>query len=433
MVGVRPSGEMRNPDRSLSVRTSLALASNNRASVDPWLVLVVGAMVALIAMGTRHSFGLFLEPVTESLPSVNREDFGFAIALQNLTWGLAQPFAGIIADRFGSARVVFAGGVFYAAGLMIAASSSSASGLIFGFGVCVGLGLSATTYAVVLGAIGRRFPPERRSTALGLASLGGSIGIFLSVPATLGLIEAFGWTLAFSGLAVIALMMCFMAPVLRGRSDQPHGSDQTLTATLKEALAHRGFLLLILGFFVCGFQLAFIGTHLPAYLLDLHLDVWLGGAALATIGAANIIGTFACGVLGDRVSKKNTLTALYLIRSGSVAVFIVLPPSVPSTLVFSVIIGLTWLGTVPLTSGIVAQLFGPRYLATLVGVVFLMHQLGSFLGAWLGGLVFEQTGSYDLIWWSVVFTGILAALLHWPIDEAPISGPGLEKFATIDD
>ncbi|MEM7429375.1 MAG: MFS transporter [Pseudomonadota bacterium] len=396
---------------------------------DPRAVLIAGALIVLIAMGSRHAFGLFLGPVTQELQGVDRETFGFAIALQNLVWGLAQPFAGAIADRFGSARVIIIGGALYAGGLIIASASSTALGLTLGFGLFVGLGLSATTFAVVLGAVGRRFPPERRSTALGLASLGGSVGIFLSVPVTLSLIEAFNWQIAFVSLALIALTMCLMGPLLSGKSPGADRPEQSLGAALTEALAHRGFMLLVLGFFVCGFQLAFIGTHLPAYLADRQLEAWLGGAALATIGAANIVGTFACGALGDRVSKKNVLTVLYLVRAGAVALFVMTPPSAVSTLVFSVVIGLTWLGTVPLTSGIVAQIFGPRYLATLVGVVFLMHQLGSFLGAWLGGLAFERTGSYDVIWWCVVLTGVLAALLHWPIDERPIAEPDHGELA----
>ena len=242
-----------------------------------------------------------------------------------------------------------------------------------------------------------------------------------SLVITLSLLDTFSWPLAFVSLAFIALLVCLMAPMLAGRAEPVLGTEQSLTSALSQALGHRGFLLLVTGFFVCGFQLAFIGIHLPAYLLDRQLDVWLGGAALATIGAANIVGTFACGALGDRVSKKKVLAVLYLIRAGVVAGFVILPPSAVTTLVFAVIIGLTWLGTVPLTSGIVAQIFGPRYLSTLVGVVFLMHQLGSFLGAWLGGLAFERTGSYDLVWWCVVLTGIAAALLHWPIDERPIA------------
>ena len=388
---------------------------------DPRLVLLAGSIIALIALGMRHSFGLFLNPVTQALPAVDRESFGFAIALQNLMWGLAQPFAGMIADRFGSARVILVGGALYVTGLSYASASSAALGLTLGLGVLVGIGLSATTYAVVLGAIGRRFPPERRTTALGIASLGGSIGIFLSVPVTLALIDSVDWSMAFGSLALIALTICVMAPMLAGRADHTEGPEQSLHAALTEALGHRGFVLLVLGFFVCGFQLAFIGTHLPAYLLDRQLDVLLGGAALATIGITNIAGTLACGAIGDRVSKKNALAVLYLIRATVVAVFVLLPASALSTLVFAAMMGFTWLGTVPLTSAIVAQIFGPRYLATLVGIVFLMHQLGSFLGAWLGGLTFEHTGSYDLIWWSVVLLGVVAAWLHWPIDERPIA------------
>ena len=402
------------------MRTAGSTLSPAQLLRDPRLILLAGSTIALIAVGMRHSFGLFLTPITQDLQSIDRESFGFAIALQNLMWGLAQPFAGMVADRFGSARVIFAGGALYAAGLMWASASSTALGLTLGLGLLVGMGLSATTYAVVLGAVARRFPPERRTTALGIASLGGSIGIFLSVPVTLALIDIVHWSMAFVSLALVALTVCIMAPMLAGRAEA-EGPEQSLHAALKEALGHNGFVMLVLGFFVCGFQLAFIGTHLPAYLLDRQLQVWLGGAALATIGITNIVGTLACGAIGDRVSKKNALAVLYLVRAAVVAVFVLLPPSTLSTLFFAAIIGFTWLGTVPLTSAIVAQIFGPRYLATLVGIVFLMHQLGSFLGAWLGGLTFEQTGSYDLIWWTVVLLGVVAALLHWPIDERPIT------------
>lgn len=391
-----------------------------RFHVDPRFVLFAGALIALVALGMRHSFGLFLGPVTGGLSAVDRETFGFAIALQNLMWGIAQPFAGMIADRFGSARVIFAGGLFYAGGLLCASAASTSLGLVLGFGVLVGIGLSATSYAVVLGAVGRRFPPERRTSALGVASLGGSLGIFLSVPVTLSLIDSLTWPLALVSLALVAATICVLAPVLNGRSVEP-GADQSLRSALSEALSHRGFLLLVLGFFVCGFQLAFIGTHLPAYLLDRQLPGWLGGAALATIGATNIAGTFACGLLGDRISKKKILVVLYLARALAVAVFVMVPPSAVSVLLFAAVMGFTWLGTVPLTTGIVAQIFGARYLATLVGIVFLMHQTGSFLGAWLGGLVFEQTGSYDIMWWSVVAFGLLAALVHLPINERPLA------------
>ncbi|MBO6676197.1 MAG: MFS transporter [Rhizobiales bacterium] len=388
------------------------------------IVLIAGSMIAMVAVGMRHSFGLFLDPVTRELQSIDREAFGLAVALQNLMWGLAQPFAGMIADRFGTFRVVFAGGALYALGLLSAALSSSALGLTIGLGVLVGMGLSATTYAVVLGAVGRHYPPEKRSTALGIASLGGSIGIFLSVPLTLSLIEQFGWSAAFLGLAMIALVICLLAPPLAGRPETT-GPEQSMGSAINQALRHRGFVLLLFGFFVCGFQLAFIGIHLPAYLLDRDMDVWLGGAALAMIGATNIIGTLVCGALGDRFSKKNLLALLYLVRAVVVAVFVLLPPSAITTLLFAALIGFTWLGTVPLTSGIVAQVFGPRYLATLVGIVFLMHQLGSFLGAWMGGYAFERWGSYDLVWWTVVLLGLLATLLHWPINEEPLRSNSL--------
>lgn len=390
---------------------------------DPRFVLLAGSLIALVALGMRHSFGLFLDPVTGSLPDVDREAFGFAIALQNLMWGVAQPFAGMIADRFGSARVIFVGGMLYAGGLVCASAASTSLGLVLGFGVLVGVGLSATSYAVVLGAVGRRFPPGRRTSALGIASLGGSLGIFLSVPVTLSLIDSLSWPTALVSLALVAAVICVLAPVLSGRSVEPN-ADQTLKSALGEALSHRGFVLLVLGFFVCGFQLAFIGTHLPAYLLDRHLAPWLGGAALATIGATNIAGTFVCGVLGDILSKKKILVALYLARSGAVAVFVLLAPSDISTLLFAAVMGFTWLGTVPLTTGIVAQIFGARYLATLVGIVFLMHQIGSFLGAWLGGLVFEHTGNYDIMWWSVVASGVLATVIHLPINERSLADEG---------
>lgn len=394
--------------------------SASRILIDPRFVLLAGSLIALVALGMRHSFGLFLDPITASLSGVDRESFGFAIALQNLMWGVAQPFAGMIADRYGSARVIFVGGVLYTAGLVCASAASTNLALVLDFGVLVGIGLSATSYAVVLGAVGRRFPPERRSSALGVASLGGSLGIFLSVPLTLSLIDSLSWPAALVSLACFAALICVLAPILSGRSVEPN-VEQSLSATLGEALSHRGFVLLVLGFFVCGFQLAFIGTHLPAYLLDRHFAPWLGGAALATIGATNIAGTFVCGVLGDFLSKKKILVVLYLARAGAVAVFVVFPPSDISTLLFAAVMGFTWLGTVPLTTGIVAQIFGARYLATLVGIVFLMHQTGSFLGAWLGGLVFERTGNYDLMWWSVVLSGVLAALIHLPIDERPLA------------
>lgn len=382
-------------------------------------ILAFGAITIFIALGMRHSFGFFLEPMTTGIAGLSRETFGFAIALQNLLWGIGQPFAGLLADRFGSARVIFGGGLLYAAGLFIAAHSTGAVMLNISFGLLIGLGLSGTSFAVVLGAVGRAFPAETRSTALGIASVGGSLGMFCSVPVTLTLLTDLGWQGALIALAGVACIMCVSAPALAGRAPRNDGG-QSISAALGEAFGHRGYILLLSGFFVCGFQLAFISTHLPAYLLDLGLEVWVGGAALTVIGGANVIGTFGCGYLGDRMSKKSLLAFLYFVRGAATVVFVLLPVTAPSTITYAAVMGFTWLGTVPLTSGIVAQVFGPRYLATLVGVVFLTHQLGSFLGAWFGGLAFDRAGSYEPIWWCVAALGFAAALLHLPIDERPI-------------
>lgn len=393
------------------------------------IVLGAGVAIVFVTLGLRHSFGLFLEPMTRDL-GIGREVYGLAIALQNLLWGLGQPIAGAIADRFGSGRVVFAGGLLYGAGLVLAAVSGDPASLYVSLGVLVGLGLSATSYAVVLGAVGRHFPPERRTSALGIASVGGSVGIFASVPTALTLIDRLGWAHALFALAAVVVgVVCLLSLGLR-RGTPAAGAagpaavgqgKQSLRAALAEAGAHRGYLLLVLGFFVCGFQLAFIATHLPAYLVDRALPAWVGGTALAVIGVANIAGTYGCGVLGDRVSKKRLLAGLYVVRAAITAYFLYAPISVTSVTVFAAVIGLTWLGTVPLTSGIVAQIFGPTYLATLVGVVFLMHQVGAFLGAWLGGYVVDRAGTYDPVWWIVILLGLAAAVVHWPIDERPLA------------
>ena len=382
------------------------------------LVIVLAGFVAALTLGLRHSFGLFLEPVTRDL-QFGRETFGFAIALQNLIWGFAQPVAGAIADRYGSGRVIFVSGALYAAGLALAAVSADPLGLYLTLGVLVGLGLSGTTFAVVLGAVGRRVPPERRTTALGLASLGGSIGIFLSVPGTHALIAQAGWMVALWILAGVVALVCLAAPGLGGRPERTVG-EQSFAEAMREAAGHRGFVMLTMGFFVCGFQLAFVGTHLPAYLLDAGQTAEMGSTALAVIALANIAGAYACGRAGDAFSKKKLLALLYLARAGATTLFLLLPMTPASIVGFAAVMGLTWLGTVPLTSGIVAQIFGPRYLATLVGVVLVVHQIGSFLGAWLGGLAFDALGSYEPVWILAIAAGVLAALIHWPIDERPI-------------
>lgn len=396
----------------------MKFATSPGAAPSPWLVVGFGTLIVFTTLGMRHAFGFFLDPITTTLTDVNRESFGLAVAIQNLVWGFSQPLAGMIADRHGTARVVFVGGILYASGLLVTAASTGPLTLYVGFGVFVGLGLGCATFAVVLGAVGRAFPPERRTTALGVASVGGAVGMFCSVPITIWLITQFGWQAALVGIAALAGTVCLAAPFLAGRGDRS-GNQQSLGDALRQAMHHRGFLLLVLGFFVCGFQLAFFATHLPAYLLDRQMPLWVGGAALGLIGLTNILGTFGCGVLGDRMSKTRLLAGLYTVR-GLITLWFLLTPISPMTvMIFAAVMGFTWLGTVPLTSGVVAQIFGVRYIGTLVGIVFLMHQVGSFLGAWLGGLAFAANGSYDTVWWAVVTLAFTAALIHLAIDDRP--------------
>lgn len=394
------------------------------ASTVP-LALAAGAVILTLAMGIRQSFGLFLGPVCLSL-SVGREAFGLALAVQNLLWGAAQPFAGALADRFGSGKVLIAGALAYAGGLAVMGSADSLTELHLGGGFLIGIALSCVSFSVVLGAIGRAVPAERRSSALGIASAGGSFGQFVMAPLGQELIEALGWQGAFFAMAAAALAIAPLAVVLARSDPQRHRPAASaargpgLAGSLGEAGRHRGYWLLTTGFFVCGFQVVFIGVHLPAYLADLGMPPSLAAQALALIGFFNIIGTWGCGVLGATRSKKRLLAGLYLTRSVVIALFLAAPKTEASVLVFAAAIGLLWLGTVPLTSGLVGQIFGVSYLSTLFGIVFFGHQVGSFLGAWLGGRVFEATGSYDPIWYGAIVLGVAAAALHLPIIERPL-------------
>jgi len=388
------------------------------------LALVCGAVVLTLAMGIRQTFGLFLSPMSIDL-GIGRSSFALAMAVQNILWGLAQPFAGAVADRFGAGRVLAAGTAAYAAGLLMMAGATDVWGLHLGGGVLVGMAMSCTSFAVVLGAVSRAVPAEKRSMALGVASAGGSFGQFIMAPVGQSLISAQGWPGALTWMAIIALVIAPLAVVLAGRpATQGAAAGGAPTQTLREALAeagsHRGYVYLTLGFFVCGFQVVFVAVHLPAYLTDIGLSAGLGATSLALIGFFNIVGTWICGVLGGRYSKKYLLSGLYVLRSLVVAAFLVAPKTEATVLAFAAAIGLLWLGTVPLTSGLVAQIFGVRYMSTLFGVVFLSHQVGSFLGAWLGGVVFDATGSYDSIWLASIALGFLAALLHVPIADRPL-------------
>jgi MFS family permease len=372
------------------------------------------------ALGVRHVQGLFLEPVTIDR-GWTREAFGFALALQNLLWGLAQPLTGMIADRFGSAKVIAAGALVYAAGLVLMAQAASLSLYTLGTGVLVGVALSGTAFGTVYGALSRMFPAESRGRALGLAGALGGFGQFCTVPFAQGLLASAGWIPA---LLVLAATMAVLAPLavcLRDTSIERGAAtaaqQQTLSAALGEALVHRGFWLLNAGFFVCGFQLAFISAHLPAYLMDKGLSPHDAGMALALVALANVAGTYLCGHAGGLWRRKYLLSAIYFTRAAATALFVLLPLTPLSACVYAFAMGLIWLGTVPLTTGIVSQVFGVRYIATLFGFVFLAHQVGSFFGVWLGGLVYDAMHSYDLLWYGSIALGIVAGVLHLPIDD----------------
>jgi predicted MFS family arabinose efflux permease len=381
-----------------------------------------GSFIVLLSFGIRSSFGLFLQPMSMDLGS-GREVFALAMAIQNLVWGAAQPLIGMIADRFGVARTVAAGALLYAAALYLMATAASAFDLHLSAGLLIGLALGGTGFGVVLAAVGRAVPTEARSMALGLTTAIGSFGQFVMPPIGQALISGYGWQTTLLLFALGSLLMMAAAAGLRSpRASGAHAHDnQTLGSALSEASHHAGYLYLTAGFFVCGWHVAFIAVHLPAYLADGGISAGVAAWCLALVGLFNVIGSYCAGVLGGRVSKKYCLSFLYAARSLLILVFIMVPLSLTSALVFSAIMGLLWLSTVPLTSGLVAQIFGLRYMATLFGIVFLSHQVGSFLGVWLGGYLYDTYGSYDLIWWLSIALGLIAALLHWPIDERAVA------------
>ena len=386
-----------------------------------WIVTLSGALIASLGMGIRQNFGLFLTDMTADL-GIGREAFAFAMALQNIIWGITTPFVGALADKYGSGRMIALGGVVYASGLVIMSNTTGSTDLNIGAGLFIGFGQAAAGFAVILGAVARRVPASRRSIALGIATAGGSFGQFYMAPVSLGLIEATGWSTALAYISVLALVMVALAAALTGNSSDAQEGDpaQTLGAAVREATGHKGYWLLTSGFFVCGFQISFIAVHFPAFLRDAGFSAATGATAIALIGFFNIIGTYGCGVLGGRYSKKYLLSGLYFLRAVLVAVFLMVPVTELSVLVFASVMGVLWLGTVPLTSGLVAQIFGVRYMSTLFGIVFFSHQLGSFIGIWWGGWSFDATGSYDQVWIASIVLGIMAGLLHLPITEKPL-------------
>ncbi|WP_448683879.1 MFS transporter [Pseudomonas nicosulfuronedens] len=387
-------------------------------------ILVSGALILALSLGIRHGFGLFLAPMSAEF-GWGRETFAFAIALQNLIWGIAQPFTGAIADRFGAMRTVLVGGILYAVGLVLMGYSDSAFSLSMSAGLLIGIGLSGTSFSVILGAVGRAVPLERRSMAMGISAAAGSFGQFAMLPGTLGLIGWLGWSAA---LLALGLLVAFIVPLAALMRDKPlpmQGHEQTLGEALREAAGHSGFWLLSLGFFVCGFQVVFIGVHLPAYLVDRHLPATVGTTVLALVGLFNVFGTYIAGWLGGRMSKPRLLTGLYLLRAVVIVAFIWTPLSVWTAYAFGIAMGLLWLSTVPLTNGTVATLFGVRNLSMLGGITFLFHQIGAFLGGWLGGYVYDHTGNYDLVWQISILLSLLAGLLNWPVRERPVERPAL--------
>jgi predicted MFS family arabinose efflux permease len=376
------------------------MKSVDKALPRPALIAIgAGSFIVLLSFGIRSSFGLFLQPMSMDLGS-GREVFALALAIQNLVWGASQPFIGMVADKWGTPRTVVAGGLLYAFALYLMATTASAFELHLSAGLLIGLALGGTGFGVVLAAVGRAVPAEARSTALGITTAIGSFGQVLMPPLGQGLLSSYGWQTTLLLLAGAALLIIVAAGGLRAGAAGAQSHDrQTLGAALNEASHHSGYLYLTAGFFVCGWHVAFIAVHLPAYLADGGIGAGIAAWCLALVGLCNVIGSYSAGVLGGRFSKKYLLSFLYAARSVVILVFILVPLSVTSALLFSAVMGLLWLSTVPLTSGLVAQIFGPRYMATLFGIVFFSHQIGSFLGVWLGGYLYDTRGSYDLIWW----------------------------------
>jgi MFS family permease len=395
----------------------------------PTVVLVCGGVILTLAMGIRHGFGLFLQPMSVDL-HWGRETFALALAVQNLMWGATQPFAGMLADKYGSGRVLLAGTLLYSLGLLTMAHAATPLMMVLTAGVLIGTGLSGVTFSVVSGVLGRSYPPEKRSMALGISAAAGSFGQFALLPLTQWLLSHVGWYGALLALAGVGLLMAPLSVALvERRTAHVHTFRQSAGEAMREAIGHRGYVLLTLGFFVCGFQVTFVGVHLPSYLLDRGLPAYVGVTALMLIGLFNIFGTYLSGWLGARVSKKYILSAIYFGRSVVIVAFLLAPISPLSVYAFAVALGILWLSTVPATNGIVAQVFGVRYLAMLSGFTFFSHQVGSFLGVWLGGLVFDRTGSYNLVWYLSIALGVVAGLLNLPIDEREIARPGTAKAA----
>jgi len=393
----------------------------------PGFVLLAGCLIALLGFGVRSSLGLFLAPMTVE-NDWSRESFGMALALQNLFWGIGLPVAGAMADKFGATRVIIFGAVVYALGLHGMTSAETPAALNLFAGVLSGIGVAFSAFTIALAAMVRVVGADKRSLVLGLGTAAGSLGQVVFSPISQGFIQLSGWSATLTGLSLTVLFMiplAFVLPAIKNNNSlqEPvqETAEQTLKHAVREALGHSGFVLLTTGFFVCGFHVAFITVHFPAYVNDLGLEPKIGAYSLALIGLFNIVGSFGSGIVGQRFSMKLSLSTIYTARAVVILALLLAPKTPAVILIFASIMGILWLSTVPLTTGIIAQVFGVKYMATLFGIVFLSHQIGSFIGVWLGGVLYDKTGSYDGMWWAGVVFGILAALVHLPINEKPLA------------
>jgi len=408
-----------------SPSTALGIAVGAVANTwrTPALVIGFGCLISLVSFGPRSTLGFFLTPMsTEN--HWGRDIFAFALALQNLLWGIGQPLAGMIADRFGAARVFCSGGLMFAAGYALMAQATSAPALDLSAGALMGFGLSGTSFMMIVAAFGKLLPPQWRSIAFGFGTAAASFGQFVFSPLAVLLMDQFGWQqtltiFAVTMLAVLPLSIALATPATVGSGKD--AAPQSLRQALSEAFAQRSYVLLVLGFFTCGFQLAFITVHLPAYLIDRGLSATVGGWTLATIGLFNIVGSLTYGWLSDRMPKRYLLSFNYFVRALAILAFISLPVTPFTCIAFGVVMGLVWLSVVPPTNGIIAVMFGTQWLGTLAGFAFLSHQIGGFLGVWLGGVLFDRFGSYDPVWWLAILLGVFSALVNMPIVEKPVA------------
>ncbi len=388
----------------------------------PAVIIISGCLVAMVNFGVRTSFGLFTGPISEA-HAWPREIFSFGLALQNLLWGIATPMAGALADRYGSARVLMTGAIFYAVGTLVMAFAEATWVFHASAGILVGIGVAMSSFGIVMAALGRIVPPEKRSWAFGIATASSSLGQFIFAPLGGALISAYGWqnalvVLAASTLLILVFAMPLMAQNTPGSKTAAGEADITMRQAIGGAFGNSSYMMLVSGFFVCGFQLAFITVHLPPYLAEHGITKEFSGLAMGAIGLFNVVGSYTAGMIGGRYQKKIPLSLIYILRSISIVAFIMLPITTTTTMIFTATMGFLWLSTVPLTMGLVTVMFGTRYMATLYGFVFLSHQLGSFFGVWLGGRLYDQFGSYDPVWWMGVGLGVFAALIHLPIREA---------------